>query len=106
MAANPTIHEAERATDGSGAVLWSSLLTEAEAEQRRRRGGDIVVRGDDKDANRKKAKEIEERLGPVFRENPHARAGRLALPHFHQASRSPAGHSFYEVDSRKARKRP
>jgi hypothetical protein len=65
-----------------------------------------VARGRDKAANKQKAKDIESAVGvPVIRENPHARAGPLALPHYHQQSRIPDGHSFYEVDKVKARKR-
>src|SRR5262249_7852296 len=33
-------------------------------------------------------------------------AGPHALPHFHQESRSPDGHCFYETEKRKARRRP
>ena len=36
---------------------------------------------------------------------PERRAGPLALPHFHQQARSPAGHTFYETPHRKTRKR-
>ena len=103
----PTIHEARLASGPSGAVEWGSVLTLAEAIARRRQELDIVVRGDDENANRKLAKTVEEAAGPASRpQPPHtSTAGPNALPHFHQISRSPAGHSFYETTKRKARKR-
>jgi hypothetical protein len=89
-----TIHEAERATFD-------------QAVARRESGADIVVRGENEDANRKLARQIEATVGPTGRpEPPHTNtAGPHALPHFHQTSRSPEGHSFYETNKRKARKR-
>jgi hypothetical protein len=83
-------------------------LTELEAAARRRSGLDIVVRGPDKAANKRLAKMVEELVGRLVSppELPHASAGALALPHYHQLSRVPPGHSFYEVDNRKARKMP
>ena len=104
----PTIHIATRATDGSGAVEWSGLLTLAEAIDRRKNGLDIVVRGPDKRANRRLAYTVEAGVGPPSPPQfPHtATAGPHALPHFHQASRTPIGHSFYEVNNLKARKQP
>jgi hypothetical protein len=55
----PTIHEATRLFDGSGAVEWGREITVAQAAERRRAGLDIVVRGDDVDANRRRAREID-----------------------------------------------
>lgn len=102
-----TIHEALRSFDGSGVVFWGAGLTPDQAAERRRRGEDIVVRGNDLAANREQAKAIEAVVGTPSRPQfPHHSAGRHALPHFHQHSRSPAGHSFYETARLKARKRP
>ncbi len=103
----PTIHVATRATDGSGAVEWGSELTLSAAIARRKRGLDIVVRGSDKAANRRLARNVEAGVGPPSKPQfPHtATAGPYALPHFHQASRQPPGHSFYEVDGVQARKK-
>jgi hypothetical protein len=102
----PTIHEAERATDLSGAILWGMEIDIPAAVARRQNGADVVVRGDDVDANRHAATTIEAAVGPYQRGAPHKQtAGPLALPHFQQRSPPPAGHTFYETDKRKARKR-
>ncbi len=103
----PTIHEAELASGPSGAVEWGSAMGVEAAAQRRRAGLDIVVRGDSLNANRALAREIEAMVGPPSRPQfPHSTsAGAQALPHFHQQSRSPTGHSFYETERRKARKK-
>jgi hypothetical protein len=102
-----TIHEAFRTFDGSGVVEYGAVLTEQEAVDRRRQNLDIVVRGTDKRLNRSRARDLEELVGkPVVLDAAHQRtAGRKALPHYHQVSRSPDGHSFYEVDNRKAKKK-
>jgi hypothetical protein len=103
----PTIHEAEPAPGPSGAVLFGPEIDFAAAVARRQAGQDIVVRGDDTDANRRLAYRIEAAVGPPTRpQAPERQAGALALPHFHQQSREPAGHLFYETEKRKARKRP
>jgi hypothetical protein len=101
-----TIHEAELASGPSGAVEWSKELTFDEAVNRRKNEKDIVVRGKDETANRRLAGKVEATVGPASRPQfPHTNtAGRHALPHFHQRSRSPAGHSFYETRHLKARK--
>jgi len=74
---------------------------------RRRSGLDVVVRGPNARANRAKARQIETAVGPPIEDAAHkSRAGRLALPYFHQVSRTPPGHTFYENASGvKARKR-
>ncbi len=104
----PTVHEAERASGPSGAVEWGPQLTPEQAAERRRNGLDIVVRGDDERVNRRLARAVEALVGPPGpAQFPHTgRAGPLALPHFHQASRTPSGHSYYETAKRKARKKP
>lgn len=103
----PTVHEATLASGPSGAVEWGSVLTNQEAIDRRKNGLDIVVRGDDETANRRLAQRIEAGVGTPSRpQPPHTTtAGPHALPHFHQQSRTPGGHSFYETTRRKARRR-
>ena len=103
----PTIHEAELAPGPSGAVLFGPALDFDSAVRRRQAGQDVVVRGNDTDANRRLASRIEAAVGPPTRpQAPERQAGPLALPHFHQQSRNPVGHLFYETEKRKARKRP
>jgi hypothetical protein len=103
----PTVHEAEPAPGASGAVLYGPEIDFAAAVARRQAGLDVVVRGDDTDANRRLARAIEAAVGPPTRPQPPERkAGLLALPHFHQQSRTPPGHLFYETEKRKARKMP
>jgi hypothetical protein len=105
----PTVHEAEPAPGPSGVVWYATELDFDAAVARRQAGLDVVVRGNDVDANRAFAAAIEAAVGPRTRpQTPHRRAGPQALPHFHQVSRQPGGHCFYETDSpvKKARKRP
>jgi hypothetical protein len=103
----PTIHEAEPAPGPSGAVLFGPEIDFDHAVAQRRAGHDVVIRGDDTDANRRRAYGIEAAVGPPTRpQAPERQAGPLALPHFHQQSRNPVGHLFYETEKRKARKRP
>lgn len=81
-------------------------MSDEEAADRRRRGLDIVVRGSNHRANRAKAREIETMVGPAMIDARHAKAGPHSLPHFHQLSRSPSGHSFFEdASGRRARRR-
>jgi hypothetical protein len=105
---SPTIHEAELVPGSSGFVEYGAEIDEQTAVARRRAGSDIVVRGDDEVANRRKAYQIEAQVGPPSRpQPPELKAGPNALPHFHQRSRrSPEGHAFYETDRRKARRKP
>jgi len=103
----PTIHWAESAPGPSGAVLYGPEIDFDTAVVQRQAGQDVVVRGDDTDANRQLAFRIEAAVGPPTRpQAPERQAGPLALPHFHQLSRNPGGHLFYETEKRKARKRP
>lgn len=103
----PTIHEAELAAGPSGGVWYGVEIDFAAAVARRQAGLDVLVRGEDGDANRRLAYQIEAAVGPPSRpQPPERRAGPLALPHFHQRSRDPKGHLFYETENRKARKRP
>ncbi len=104
---SPTIHEAERASDATGAVFWGDEIGFAGAVARRLAGQDVVVRGSDLGTNRALAQSVEAAAGAYMRGPPHKRtAGPLALPHFQQATPPPEGHTFYETDRRKARKRP
>jgi hypothetical protein len=103
----PTVHEAEPASGPSGAVWFGAEIAFDTAVARRQAGLDVVVRGADTDANRRLAYRIEAAVGPPSRpQAPERRAGPLALPHYHQQSRDPGGHLFYETEHRKARKRP
>jgi hypothetical protein len=87
-------------------VEYGAEIDEAAAVARRTAGLDIVVRGDDTAVSRRLARKIEARVGPPSPpQPPHASAGTRALPHFHQQSRNPGGHGFYETDKRKARKK-
>jgi hypothetical protein len=104
----PTIHEATLASGPSGAVEYGAEIEEAAAVARRLAGQDVVVRGSDEDANRLLAYRIENAAGAASRPQfPHRRtAGPRALPHFHQRTRVPPGHTFYETDNLKASKTP
>jgi hypothetical protein len=103
-----TVHEAELAAGPSGAVEYGDEIDEIAAINRRANAKDIVVRGNDTKANRARAYQIEAQVAPPSRPQfPHtSTAGLMALPHFHQQSRAPMGHSFYETERRKARKKP
>jgi hypothetical protein len=103
--AQPTIHEAELASGPSGAVEYGAEIDSDMAVTRRRAGGDVVVRGNDLRANRTLARAIESAVGPCERQDPHDEAGPNALPHFQPAPRPPEGHTFYETQQRKARRK-
>lgn len=103
----PTIHEAEREGGPSGAVLRGAEIDLATAIARRRSSLDVVVCGADHKANRALAASIESAVGSWQRGVPHTRhAGPLALPHFQQMTPPPTGHTFYETEHRKAKKKP
>lgn len=100
----PTIH---RATRGSlGRVIRGGEISEVEAVEERRQGRDVVVCGDTLKANRAVAQAIEAQVGPYAAGPPHTRLGPYALPHFQPEPRGPAGHTFYETDTRKAARNP
>jgi hypothetical protein len=102
----PTVHEAELSSGPSGAVEWGAELTDDQAVNRRKQGLDIVVRGATEKETGLKAAAIEKQVGtPITADPPHRRAGPMALPHYHQVSRSPGGHSFYETTRRKAKRK-
>lgn len=104
----PTIHEATLASGPSGAVIRGAEIDEAAAIARRQAGLDVVVCGDDIKANRALAQRLEVTVGPTTApQSPHkVKAGPLALPHFQQSGKRLAGHTFYETEKRKARKKP
>ena len=101
-------HPRGRVASGpSGAVDYGQEIDEAAAVALRQNKGDIVIRGNDSAANRRLAYKIEAQVGPPSRPQfpPTTFAGPMALPHFHQLTRSPEGHTFYETDKRKARRK-
>lgn len=104
-----TIHEANLATDGSGAVFKGRQIDTASAINRRRAGKEVVVCGSELALNRAQAKEIEREASPAFVfHHAHPSSGPDALPHFQPAERPPAGHTFYEGSTKrfKAKKQP
>ena len=96
--AEPLIHEAMCATDGSGTVYKGKLIDEPTAVARRKQGQDVVVCGSDLAANRNLARRIEAQVSARYiLEAPHTlTAGSNALPHFQPDPRPPEGHTFYE----------
>ena len=102
----PTVHEAELESGPSGRVLRGPEIDLAKAIARRRGGQNVVVCGNDADANRRQAFAIEKAVGPCKRGAPHDLAGPQALPHYQPNPRPPDGHTFYETARRKARRRP
>jgi hypothetical protein len=88
-------------------VYRGSSCSEAQAVAYRRSGNDIVVCDGSTAENRKLAREIETAAVGAgnAREDPaHAiTAGPDALPHFQPKVRPPAGHSFFETTTQKAK---
>jgi hypothetical protein len=103
--AAPTIHEASLGSGGAGFVDYGAAIDFAAAVARRQAGENVVVRGQDIDANRRLAQAIESAVGPCKRSDPHRLAGPHALPHFQPDPRPPVGHTFYETPRRKARRK-
>jgi hypothetical protein len=86
-----------------GAVARGAPLTRLAAVARSQAGLDVVVCGPDKSANRAEARAIETTAnGPCMRHQAHAGTGSNGLPHWQPVTRPPDGHTFCEVDSRKA----
>jgi hypothetical protein len=104
----PRIYEAKLAPGPSGVVFKGREIDETTALAERRASRDIVVCGDDVDANRNQARAIESAVGACKRHDPHVHAGLHALPHYQQDNPPPSGHTFYETANpqRKARKQP
>jgi hypothetical protein len=86
-------------------VEYGAEIDQAAAVARRRTGGNVVVGGEDVNANRRLAEQIEMAVGPCKRSEPHRLAGPQALPHYQPDPRPPEGHTFYETPRRKARKK-
>jgi hypothetical protein len=107
--AAPTIHEAFLGSGGAGFVEYGAEIDFTTAVLRRQTGEDVVVRGEDINANRRLAEQIEKAVGPCQRQVPPIRsAGPHALPHYQQTRRKPpgpVGHTFYETAQRKARRK-
>jgi hypothetical protein len=101
-----TIHEAELGSGATGAVIRGAEIDFETAVARRRRGENVVVCGDDIDANRRLAQQIESAVGPCTRSAPHRRyAGPRALPHFQPRDPDREGHTFYETPNLRASRR-
>lgn len=101
------IYEAVRATDGSDAVIRGTELTQAQAVDRRKAGGDIVVCGPDTPRNDRLAHDIEAAAASgklIIYHGPHG--GPQSLPHWQQKTSPPEGHSFHETHVRRARTTP
>lgn len=102
----PTICFAS-ATGSNGAVYRGPTCSKAQAVAFRTAGNDIVVCDGSTPDNRKLAKEIEESVvgtGKAKEDPPHViSAGPDALPHFQPKVRPPAGHSFFETNTQKAK---
>ena len=104
-ASSPPQPEIFEATLGfGGAVIKGAALTQAQAEDRRKVGLDVVICGPDVAVNRRVARSIEFNAnGRYMQQQPHLKtAGPKALPHFQPLPRPPAGHTFYESAKRKA----
>jgi hypothetical protein len=101
----PTLHEADLEPGPSGRVRCGAEIDFATAVARRRAGQNVVVCGNDVDANRRQAYAIESTVGPCKRGGPHDLAGPNALPHYQPNPRPPDGHVFYETGRRKARRK-
>ena len=109
LASKPKIHVADAVPGMNGVVTKVAEIEKQRAIAQRQAGRDVVVCGDDIDANRSLAREIEESasgVGQFQRHEPHPRAGPDSLPHYQPKSRPPAGHTFYETERRKARRQP
>ena len=102
----PTIHEATLASGPSGAVIRGAEIVLATAIARRQAGLNVVVCGNDHQANSDLAQQIERAIGPYLRGTPHRKlAGPRAMPHFQQVDRTHLGHTFYETANRRAARR-
>jgi hypothetical protein len=87
----------------NGAVKKGKLISQAQAEVRRKAGYDVVVRGGELKENRRTAFLVETNAnGAAKRCPPHPNAGPQSLPHFQPDPRPPEGHTFYETPNRKA----
>jgi hypothetical protein len=99
--AEQKIHAAERGD--AGTVRKLQEITEAEAVERRKSGGNVVVCGPGRVSNRRVAGRIEQAAHGKSKCCP-PQAGPRSLPHWQPDPRVEGddGHSFYETDNRKA----
>jgi hypothetical protein len=106
MPTPPTICFAS-ASGANGAVYRGPTCSKTQAIAFRTAGNDIVVCDGSTADNRKVAKEIEEAVvgaGNAKEDPAHViSAGPDALPHFQPKGRPPAGHSFFETSTAKAK---
>ena len=87
----------------NGAVVRGTKLTIKDAEERRKKGYNVVVCGLNFQSNRARAEEIEKSAnGKVVHHAPSANSGASALYHFQPDPRGPQGHTFYESTGRSA----
>jgi hypothetical protein len=102
----PTICFAS-ATGPNGTVHRGPSCSKTQAVAYRRAGNDIVVCDGSTADNRRIAREVEEAAVGIgnAREDPAhaAAAGPDALPHFQPKLRPPAGHTFFETTTQKAK---
>lgn len=100
-AAKPRIFKASLRADGS--VVKGSEINETEAVGERQTQREVVVCGNDPDANNELAKRIEHAAsGSYVRHGTHRPNG---LNHFQPLARPPAGHTFYETKNSRARRK-
>ena len=100
-----TIREATEGPDGR--VFRGGVIAKSEAVERRRRGLDTVVSGNDTAENCQIARGIENQVGPNYHDGPHTlTAGPYALPHWQQDQPPPASHAFYETHLKKSFAQP
>ena len=102
----PTIYKAS--LGNAGAVVKEphqdpTPITQVQAEELRRSGGEVVVCGPDLAKNRALAQAIEKGANGTYKRcPPHTNAGPHALPHYQPDPRPPQGHTFYETPNRHA----
>jgi len=99
------VYEAERIPGPDGAVeRGDAPISDDDAIVRLKGGGDIVVCGEERRANRYKARELTEAAFGDSVEDAH-HEGRMALDHFHPGGRTPEVHAFFEAKPRHAKKK-
>jgi len=100
-AVKPRIFKASLRADGS--VVKGSEINESEAVGERQTQREVVVCGNDPDANNELAKRIEHAAsGSYVRHGTHRPNG---LNHYQPLARPPAGHTFYETKNGRARRK-
>lgn len=100
------VYEAERIPGPEGTVERGDMpIDEVEAVKLLQNGHDIVVCSDNRRANRNEARRLTIEAFGDFVENKYHGNGRMVLPHFHPANRTPEVHAFFEAPSRHARRK-